>query len=1090
MKNQTWYSLDRNLVNDLAAVAPALDPAFTKYIAIVFKNYLLPTSAAPLPHGDYLRTWFDNIVLGGAFSIKVYDVPGAVITLDTASQTVTGTFVQFVNVPAGGHQFTTTSPVVVGGTSRYLLANWTVEGMPGAWVGQPLPLMVGFDMKIHVGRNGQYRVTVKSNPISNVNIYVDGSSTPSAQTNCDLWFGNGTSHMLKAEPEIVGLTGYTFQKWTGSDVDTVLNPLTILVNKTYTLTATYVALLPTFRVLISPSSRTINQGNSTTFTITVKSISGFANVVTLSATSSPTGLTCTVAPTNATPTFTATLSVSSTGTTTIGDYFISVIGTSGGEQQGAAVIVTVSGRDFSISISPASQSVYRSLSASFTVNVAAVGGFSDTVVLTLSGGNLSASLSVMSGIPPFSSVLTVPTTNSTGIGTYSFIVTGTGWGRTRSASASLTVVEYPPNYSVTIKTSGLPSGYVAKIYVDKEESGYTVNDASSQKLSFKALTSHNVTVDFLVSATNTRYRCASNQATVSDTITLTFTFSPEYLVVFKPRLPNEQTITITVDGVAYADETPFTVDLWFAKDASTTFSITPAKLLNVDGKNFSFLEWRDQTGKAVKSPLKVKGPLTITAQYIISDLTFTVYDLPGATITLGSTSKTVAEGQTYVVFDVTNGTFALSTTEYLGVIEGKTRIAFLYWKIPKGTGSEARTLTVNVTISGESVVAEVKRIKQHYVVVSSDYGNPRGTGWFEANTTVTISVTSPVDHGNNTRRVFVRWLGDFSGTSPSASLFLDSPKTISAEWKTQYKLTVSTRYGTVSGEGWYDRGSSATFSASSPSEDGVQYIFVGWTGDFTGTERTGRVEMDRPKSVAAAWRRQYLVSITFLDAKDSLLKKLPSRVVFAAPNASTVTFTSYTGLWLDEGTWTLKQVIWHGVDVKKAEASYNPKPRDTWRIQLRVYSLTVKVTSSLTGWAVADATVTVTLPDGSTLTNSTDSKGSAVFAQMPPGSLDISVEKEGSTSRRSIQLISDYQESLSVLPTSEVVVYILLPVIGVLALAVAIAVHLRRRSRSRSAPLSKPLLTEPEVPAVEPAATEVKSEDTLSKWLDEEFTKP
>jgi hypothetical protein len=1083
MKTQTWYSLDRNIVNDLASVAPTLDPAYTKYIAIVFKSYFLPASAAPLPHGDYLRVWFDNIVLGGAFSLKVYDVPGAVITLDSVSQTVVGAFVQFVNVPAGGHQLATTSPVVVGGTSRYLFANWTVEGMPGAWLSQTLPIPVGSDMKIHVNRNGQYRITVKSSPITNVNIYVDGSSMPSGQTSCDLWFGNGTSHTLKAEPEIVGLTGYIFQKWTGDGVDTVLNPLTILVDKTYTLTANYVAQLPTFRVLISPPSRTINQGNSTTFTITVRSISGFAKVVTLSVMSSPTGLTCAVVPTNATPTFTATLSVSSTGTTTVGDYFISVIGTSDGEQQGGAVIVTVSGRDFSISISPSSQSVYRSLATTFTVNVAAIGGFSDAVTLAISG-NLTASLSVTSGIPPFSSALIVSTTNSTGIGTYSLIVSGTGWGRTHSASASLTVLEYPPNYNVTVKTSGLPSGYAAKIYVDKEESGYTVNDASSQKLSFKALTSHNITVDFLVSDSTIRYRCASNQAVVSDTTTLTFTFSPEYLITFKPKLPNEQTVTITVDGVAYTDETPFTVELWYAKDASVTFSIAPTKLLDVGGKNYSFLEWRDQTGKVVKSPLKVKGPLTLTAQYIISDLTLTVYDSPGATITLGSTSKTVAEGQTCVVFDVTNGTYTLSTTEYLGVVEGKSRTAFLYWRIPKGTGSETRTLTVNVTITGESIVAEVKRVKQYYMIVSSNYGSPRGTGWYEANTTVTISVTSPVDHGNNTRRVFVRWLGDYSGTSATAAVFLDSPKTINAEWKTQYKLTVSTRYGSTSGEGWYDKGSTATFSVSPPSEDGTQYIFVGWTGDFTGTERTGKVEMDRPKSVSATWRRQYLVSIRFLDAKGSLLGEPPSRVIFASPNASTVTFSSYTSLWLDEGTWTLKQVIWHGVDVKKAESSYNPKPRDTWTVQLRVYSLTVKVTSSLTGWTVAGATVTVTLPDSSILTNRTDSKGSVIFAQIPPGTLSVTVEKDGSSSQRSISVTGDLQESFAVLPMSDVTTYIVLPIVGVSALAVSLTIYLRRKRIPAPAP--KPFLIETTPPVPPTTKTE---EQSLSEWFDKELKK-
>lgn len=413
---------------------------------------------------------------------------------------------------------------------------------------------------------------------------------------------------------------------------------------------------------------------------------------------------------------------------------------------------------------------------------------------------------------------------------------------------------------------------------------------------------------------------------VNNSTSLVFSYAPEYLVTFRPKLLDDQTVTITVDGTAYTDVTPFTVGLWYTAGSSTTFSITPTKLLNIGGKNYSLVDWKDQTGKTVRSPQKVRGPLVFTAQYAISDLTLTVYDLPGAAISLGGVTKTVPDGASFVIFDITNGTYALSTTDNIVVTEGKIRIAFVNWRIPKSTGTEYRTASINVTITGNSIVAEVGRSKQYSVVVSSQYGNPQGAGWYAANTTATISVTSPVDHGNSTRHAFVRWSGDFTSSSSPSSVFLDSPKTILAEWKVQYKLAVSSQYGTASGDGWYDQGSTATFSTTPPTEDGVRYIFTGWSGDFTGTERTGRIVMDGPKSVSAGWRRQYFTSMTFSDTKDAQLNQPPTRVVFSAPGGNTTTFTSYSGLWLDEGTWVLKQVIWHGVDVKKNEMSFNPTP--------------------------------------------------------------------------------------------------------------------------------------------------------------------
>jgi hypothetical protein len=84
-----------------------------------------------------------------------------------------------------------------------------------------------------------------------------------------------------------------------------------------------------------------------------------------------------------------------------------------------------------------------------------------------------------------------------------------------------------------------------------------------------------------------------------------------------------------------------------------------------------------------------------------------------------------------------------------------------------------------------------KFTSEYWVSVNSPYGSPAGSGWYAEGTNATFSVNSPVDLSNGTRQVFVQWNGDSNATSPQASLTVDSAKQVTADWKTQYALTIS-----------------------------------------------------------------------------------------------------------------------------------------------------------------------------------------------------------------------------------------------------------------------------------------------------------
>jgi len=147
--------------------------------------------------------------------------------------------------------------------------------------------------------------------------------------------------------------------------------------------------------------------------------------------------------------------------------------------------------------------------------------------------------------------------------------------------------------------------------------------------------------------------------------------------------------------------------------------------------------------------------------------------------------------------------------------------------------------------------------------VDSDYGSPQGEGWYDPGTAASFSVFSPDDHGDGSRHAFTGWSGDSMATTPSASLTMDSPKTVTAHWKLQYQLTVDSDYGSPQGEGWYDPGTAASFSVFSPDDhgNGSRHVFLNWSGDSTATAPSASLTMDSPKMVNADWKLQYYLTV-------------------------------------------------------------------------------------------------------------------------------------------------------------------------------------------------------------------------------------
>jgi hypothetical protein len=166
------------------------------------------------------------------------------------------------------------------------------------------------------------------------------------------------------------------------------------------------------------------------------------------------------------------------------------------------------------------------------------------------------------------------------------------------------------------------------------------------------------------------------------------------------------------------------------------------------------------------------------------------------------------------------------------------------------------TASASVTMNGPKTVTASWRT-QYYLTVTSVYGTPTGTGWYDSGSTAAISVEALVEE-TGTKHYFEHWSGDLTGSTASASVIMNSAKSVNAEWSTDYLLTVVSEYGDAQGTGWYDAGATATISVTTPVGMIVRQVFNGWSGDYTGNAASASVMINSPMTVTASWKTDYL----------------------------------------------------------------------------------------------------------------------------------------------------------------------------------------------------------------------------------------
>lgn len=223
-------------------------------------------------------------------------------------------------------------------------------------------------------------------------------------------------------------------------------PLALIGTSGSTSRTAYATLVvpapPDFALAASPASRTVPAGDTGAYTVTVSASGGFTGDVALSVAGLPAGVgSATFAPGGIAGAGASQLTIVTLATAPPGTYPLTVTGGSGALRHSATVTITVTPRDFTLGASPASATVLRGQTATYTIPVGSVGGFAGAVSLSVAGlpAGASATFGTSPVAAPGGSTLRVRTTSSTPRATYTVVVTGVAGALVHQIPVTLTV---------------------------------------------------------------------------------------------------------------------------------------------------------------------------------------------------------------------------------------------------------------------------------------------------------------------------------------------------------------------------------------------------------------------------------------------------------------------------------------------------------------------------------------------------------------------------------------------------------------------------------------------------------------------------
>jgi hypothetical protein len=418
------------------------------------------------------------------------------------------------------------------------------------------------------------------------------------------------------------------------------------------------------------------------------------------------------------------------------------------------------------------------------------------------------------------------------------------------------------SYVVTITVQGLPANMSTRIFMDGTPN-VTLSSGQSRSFNFSGSATHYVVVQSYVPDFNgqngTRYFEKDTSWSFNAVGSHVFAYTSQYYLKVQTSYSS-----VGAEG-------------WYDSGAIAQATLKDGQVDEGQDTRHVFTGWTsDASGTGLASNnIVMNGPKTAVATWK-TQFHLTVESVPPGVTDLSGSGW----------YDA-GASASISAAKVISATED-TRLRFSHW-----SGSfDGQSPT------GAVVMDRPKNVKAHYLAqyllavrfdptsIQSSH-NETHAGWYDANANVQLGPAPSIISLSSVERLrFFGWIENVTSVSdPSITILMSMPRKVTLCYKTQYYVEVKSSYGSITGSGWYDKGSTAKISASSTAGTWpFSYNFASWTidpstGKLTQVDNSWALLVDRPYAVQANWSVDYLPLVGLVGGGTALIVALAATVV-------------------------------------------------------------------------------------------------------------------------------------------------------------------------------------------------------------------
>ncbi len=316
----------------------------------------------------------------------------------------------------------------------------------------------------------------------------------------------------------------------------------------------------------------------------------------------------------------------------------------------------------------------------------------------------------------------------------------------------------------------------------------------------------------------------------------------------------------------------------------------------------------------------------------------------------------------------------LSAPDGINISSG-IRELFVGW-VGGGAGSYTGNQTNKELTLYDNITETATWKRQYYLNATTDYGELTGSGWYDANSTVTVAINSNIiTTGVGSRVVFDGWSNNVS--SNTTVINLDGPKSVYAIWRKEYYVNATTAYGGTTGSGWYNSNSTANvllLTTFVPINQTQRLGFKQWSNGYSANSISFVVKS--PISVSALFAKQYLVT---LDPENSNGQNLTDVGYY---NVSSERVNSNSLFAFPNTIYNIEYFYYKGI-VVTTNYKFDVNSPSALKFKTPVYDISIS-TQSVFGTPV-NASLNITFKNSTNIKTYSGNGGSAQFLNVPYG---------------------------------------------------------------------------------------------------------